>query len=113
MVWFGILCTKIKVCLCQVDIKVEQEIVDLSNYVSSHSFILVNTTAVATEFKYSQDQDVGNGIATFILEFRRVSTYATHLFLAPSLTLSLVIPTIFFMPVGSTERTTLGLFAYE
>jgi hypothetical protein len=42
------------------------------------------------------------------ITIRRQSTFATHLFVAPAVTLCLVIPTVFLLPPESTEKMTLG-----
>jgi hypothetical protein len=45
---------------------------------------------------------------TFTVNLKRVSSFATHLFLAPSVALGLIIPGVFALPPASTEKMAIG-----
>ena len=46
----------------------------------------------------------------FKLVLRRRPTFASHLFIAPSVMLCLITPTVFLLPTASYEKLTLGKF---
>ena len=45
---------------------------------------------------------------TYTLTIGRRSAYHTHLFVAPSVVLALLIPFVFFLPAESHEKTIFG-----
>jgi len=49
----------------------------------------------------------------FKLVLKRRPTFASHLFIAPSVILCLITPTIFLLPTQSFEKLTLGKFFYS
>jgi hypothetical protein len=45
---------------------------------------------------------------TFYINMKRITSFATHLFLAPSVTLGIIIPSIFVLPPSSREKMMMG-----
>ena len=75
--------------------------------VQSSEWELVQTKNKRTETKYDCCPETYVEIQ-FELLLRRRPTFASHLFIAPSVILCLITPSIFVLPPASFEKLTLG-----
>jgi len=93
-------------CL-QVDLVMEYAHPDLGEYTSTPQWNLLSASATRTSVTYPCCNESYVDV-TFVFSFQRHAAYSLHLFVAPSVTLSLFIPVVFVMPAGSTEKISLG-----
>lgn len=100
------------VFLRQVDINLMQEAenLDISDYIESNQWKVVDTSATRNVIHYACCNESAFVDITFGVTLERYSTFALHLFLGPSVALSLVIPTVFIMPAGSNQKLTIGWY---
>jgi len=80
-----------------------------SNPISSSEWELVRTENKRTSKLYSCCPNPFVDVQ-FKLVLRRRPTFASHLFIAPSVILCLITPTVFLLPTESFEKLTLGKF---
>ena len=77
------------------------------NRVESSEWKLVRTKNVRNSRVYSCCPEPYVDIE-FQVQLRRRPTFASHLFVAPSVILCLITPTVFALPPASFEKLTLG-----
>lgn len=82
--------------------------VSLVNFGGNHKWIVEKVTARRNSVYYACCPERYVDI-TFDIQVRRASSFAVHLFLAPSVTLSLIIPAVFLLPPGSTDKMVMGI----
>ena len=81
--------------------------VDISNYPNDGTFVLINRTAQRNLITYHCCPE-GYVILTFGLTLKRMSTYATHMLVAPSVILALLLPVLFLLPPEGSRKLQIG-----
>lgn len=75
---------------------------------SHHEFKLLKSHGELQSLSYTDDDSEKFFYVEYVFEFERHSTYATHLFIAPTVVVSLITPLIFLLPQESGEKITFG-----
>ena len=76
---------------------------------SHHEYNLISARSELQSISYLEAGEEQFLYIEYIFELERRSTYATHLFIAPTVVVSLITPIIFLLPQESGEKITFGL----
>ena len=94
-----------------MELVVRQTEVDLSRLSGHHStFRLVSTTSHLNSLKYSCCPETYMDV-TYHFMFERHAHYSTHLFIAPSVVICLLIPVVFILPPESSAKISFGVYS--
>lgn len=84
---------------------------DFFGEVNDHEFRLVNSSQkinVDDMFVNEEFMDIA-----YKLTLERRTSYATHLFVAPTVVICLIIPVMFLLPPESAQKITLGRLSFS
>ena len=79
----------------------------MSNYHTHQEWDITATDGVLNEMKYECCEEVYKDL-TYTVTLRRKDSHYTYMFMAPAVVLALLLPAVFLLPPGSTEKIQLG-----